>query len=224
MLDFNDAEPQMGPMGELIPDGTFVKLKLTIRPGGVDGPEPADRGLLRAAKKSDAKMLDCEFVILTGPYARRKIWQNFTVAGGKLDDKGRSIGGRISSSTFRAMIESATGLDPKDMSDEAKRKRTLASMSQLNGIEFGARIMIEPASQPGYQDQNRIANVLVRGDEQYEPVMRGETVPPEPVNARPRKVAAAANGGAQASMEPVWAGPGGTQTTAAPAQTPSWLS
>ena len=33
--DLNDAQPQMAPIGELIPDGTFAKVRLTIRPGGV---------------------------------------------------------------------------------------------------------------------------------------------------------------------------------------------
>ena len=33
--DLNDAQPQMAPIGELIPDGTFAKVRLTVRPGGV---------------------------------------------------------------------------------------------------------------------------------------------------------------------------------------------
>ena len=37
MYDLNDAEPQMAPMGELIPDGAFAKVKMTIRPGGLNG-------------------------------------------------------------------------------------------------------------------------------------------------------------------------------------------
>ncbi len=35
MYDLNDVEPQRA--GELIPDGTFAKVTMTIRPGGVDG-------------------------------------------------------------------------------------------------------------------------------------------------------------------------------------------
>ena len=84
--DLNDAQPQMAPIGELIPDGTFAKVRLTIRPGGVNGATPADAGLLKASQSSDARMLDCEFTVVDGPHARRKFWQSFTVAGGKLDD------------------------------------------------------------------------------------------------------------------------------------------
>lgn len=47
-----------------------------------------DAGLLKASQSSDAKMLDCEFTVVDGPHARRKFWQSFTVAGGKVDEKG----------------------------------------------------------------------------------------------------------------------------------------
>ena len=113
MYDLNDAQPQMAPIGELIPDGTFAKVAMTIRPGGLNGATPIDAGLLKASKSSDAKMLDCEFTVVEGQYARRKFWQNFTVAGGKLDEKGQSKGWNISKSTFRAMIDSALGLEPQ---------------------------------------------------------------------------------------------------------------
>jgi len=45
--DLNDAQPQMAPIGELIPDGTFAKVRLTIRPGGVNGASRMDAGLLK---------------------------------------------------------------------------------------------------------------------------------------------------------------------------------
>src|SRR6056297_1215877 len=98
-------------------------------------------------------MVDAEFTVGEGPYARRKFWQNFTVSGGKLDEQGRSIGWRISKSTFRAMVDSAHGLDPRDDGPEAKAKRVLAGLRKLDGLVFAARIMIEPASDPRYRDQ-----------------------------------------------------------------------
>ncbi len=208
--DFNDAQPQMMPVGELIPDGTFAKVRMSIRPGGVNGSVPMDAGLLKASAESDAKMLDCEFTVVEGPFVRRKFWQNFTVAGGKLDDKGQSKGWNISKASFRAMVDSALGLNPKDMSDAAKAKRVLQGLKQLDGITFVARIMVEPASDPKYRDQNRLANVVVPGDPQYDAVMKGETVTPDPINAKPRKLAAGTGG----QNAPAWA------TDAAPAQAP----
>ncbi|WP_096700138.1 hypothetical protein [Magnetospirillum sp. 15-1] len=206
--DLNDAQPQMMPTGELIPDGTFAKIRLSIRPGGVNGSTPMDAGLLKAASESDAKMLDCEFTVVEGPFVRRKFWQNFTVAGGKLDDKGQSKGWNISKSSFRAMVDSALGLNPKDMSEATKAKRLIQGLKQLDGITFAARIMVEPASDPKYRDQNRLANVVLPDEAQYAAIMKGEAVDPDPINAKPRKPVA----NSVASNAPAWA------TDAAPAQ------
>lgn len=233
MYDLNDAGPQMMPQGEPMPDGTFAKIRMNIRSGGVNGSVPMDAGLLTASKSSDAKMLDCEFTVAEGPFARRKFWQNFTVAGGKLDEKGQSKGWNISKATFRAMIDSALGLDPKDMSDGARQKRQIQGLKQLEGITFVGRIMVEPASDPKYKDQNRLANVVVPGEPQYLPVMKGEPVPPDPVNAKPRKAEA------PASNAPAWAteaapGPAAQQgggawaqpqsQPPAPSAGPAWLN
>ena len=201
--DLNDAQPQMAPIGELIPDGTFAKVRLTIRPGGVNGATPMDAGLLKASQSSDARMLDCEFTVVEGPHARRKFWQSFTVAGGKLDEKGQSIGWKISKSTFRAIVDSALGLDPRDESPAAKAKRVLPGLRHLEGIVFAARIMVEPASNPQYRDQNRIANVVLSDELHHAAIMRGEIVPPDPVNAPPRKAASVAAPGWQAPA-PAW--------------------
>ncbi|MCB1342898.1 MAG: hypothetical protein KDK24_17885 [Pseudooceanicola sp.] len=201
--DLNDAQPQLPPVSEPIPDGTFAKLRLTLRPGGVNGATPMDAGLLKASQSSDARTLDCEFTVVDGPHARRKFWQNFTVAGGKLDEKGQSIGWKISKSTFRAMVDSALGLNPKDETPAAKAKRVLPGLRHLDGIVFAARIMVEPASNPQYRDQNRLANVVLPDEPQHAPVMRGETVPPEPVNALPRKAASTPAAGWQAPA-PAW--------------------
>lgn len=203
MFDLNDAQPQMGPLGDLIPDGSFAQIRMTIRPGGVDGTTPIDAGLLRASRTSDARMLDCEFTVTEGPFARRKFWQNFTVAGGKLDERGQSKAWNISKSTFRAMVDSALGLDPCDESPAAREKRMLQGLKQLDGITFAARIMVEPASSAQYRDANKLANVVLPGDPHYDAIMKGVGVPPEPINARPRK-------GPETStvQAPAWSTPG----------------
>ncbi|MDI3469855.1 MAG: hypothetical protein OJF62_001918 [Pseudolabrys sp.] len=46
MFDMNDAEPQK--TGELIPDGTFAKVTMIVRPGGIDGQSEIDQALLKA--------------------------------------------------------------------------------------------------------------------------------------------------------------------------------
>ena len=57
-FDMNDVEPQTS--GELIPDGTFAKVVMTIRKGGTDGMSEVDRGLLKRSNQpgSDVLMLD----------------------------------------------------------------------------------------------------------------------------------------------------------------------
>jgi hypothetical protein len=161
MLDMNDAELPRNT--DILPDGSFVKITMQIRRGGLDGLGEADRGLLKGAKSpsSDVRMLDCEFTITDGPLARRKFWQTFTVMGGKLDDNGVSIGWKISKGMFRAMIDSALGLDPQDMSDAARGKRVLRGLSDLHGITFGAKLRVEPASDARYSETNKIDRVLV---------------------------------------------------------------
>lgn len=214
MFDMNDAEPQRST--DLIPDGTFAKVKLSIRRRGVDGQSEIDRGLLKAAVSSDAKMLDCEIAITDGPYAGRKLWQMYTVQGGKLDDKGVSIGWKISKSAFRAMIDSATGLDPNDMSDTAKAKRVIGGLAHLDGIVFVAKIKIEPANDPKYSDQNRIDHVVLPTEPEWRTVMDGGTVPAKPSIRRAAKAPAT-------EVQPGW-NQGATAQPAGAAAAPAWAS
>jgi len=215
--DLNDAAPQMAPTGELIPDGTFAKVMLKVRPGGSNGATAMDAGLLKASNHSDAKMLDCELTVTEGAFARRKFWQNFTVAGGKLDEKGQSKGWNISKSTFRAMIDSAIGLDPADTSQTAREKRVIGGLKHLDGITFAARIMVESSDNPNYRDSNKLANVVLPNEPAYAAIMRGDNVAPDPVKAPPRK--------SSAQTPPAWnaqapAQPSGSNAPQAPAAQP----
>jgi hypothetical protein len=217
-FDMNDAELPRG--SDLIPDGSFVKVAMDIRRGGLDGQGEADRGLLKAAKTpgSDVRMLDCEFTVVAGPHAKRKFWQMFTVAGGKVDEHGVSIGWKISKGTFRAMIDSALGLDPQDMSEPAKAKRMLRGLSDLQGITFAAKLRVEPASDPRYGDSNRLDRVVLPTDPEWRRIMDGEPVPAQPSTRPARTPAAVVN------TAPVWAPPGtgSTAGTNPPAQAPLW--
>ena len=208
--DMNDAELPRG--SDLIPDGSFVKATMTIRRGGDDGQGEMDRGLLKASKAagSDVKSLDCEFTVSAGPHIRRKFWQSFTVVGGKLDEHGVSIGWKISKGVFRAMIDSALGLDSQDMSEPAKAKRMLRGLSELSGITFAAKVRVEPASDPRYSDSNRLDRVVLPGEPEYARVMAGEGIAAAPTNrpARPPATGAA--------TPPAWSGQAAA-TPAAPA-------
>jgi hypothetical protein len=215
MFDMNDAEPQK--TGELIPDGTFAKVTMIIRPGGIDGQSEIDQALLKAPKdpSSDVRMLDCEFTVAEGPHAKRKFWQMFTVQGGKVDENGVSIAWKISKSTFRAMIDSALGLDPQDMSEAAKQKRVLRGLADLSGITFVAKIRIEASEDSRYGDQNRLDRVVLPTEKEWKLVMDGKDVPASPSRSR-------GAGSKAAAAQPAWSqttGPGG-QPAAAQSRSP----
>ena len=210
-FDMNDAEPQKN--GELIQDGTFAKVTMTLRPGGTDGQGEIDRGLLKASATpgSDVLMLDAEFTLVEGPQARRKFWQMFTVAGGKLDEQGQSIGWKISKSSLRAMIDSALGLDPHDMSEAAKAKRILRGLGDLNGITFVAKIKVEASDDPRYAPSNKLDRVVVPNEPEWRKVMDGEVLAPSP-STRARSKAAPST----PAPQPAW-GQGAAKPAPAPA-------
>jgi hypothetical protein len=201
MLDFSDVPPQQNT--DLIPDGSFVKVTTTIRRGGVDGQDETDRGLLKASTTpgSDVLSLDCEFTGVEGRHARRKFWHNFTVAGGKVDEKGASIGWNISKRTIRAMIDSALGLDPDDRSEDANAKRRLRGLADLDGITFVAKITVEPSNDPRYPDKNKLDRPVLPNEQEWRAVMNGEDVPPSP--SRPRSASSGA-GSASGAAKPAW--------------------
>ena len=212
-FDMNAAEPQK--TGDLIPDGSFAKITMAIRPGNVDGQSEIDKGLLKASNSlgSDVLMLDAEFTVVEGPHAKRKFWQMFTVSGGKVDESGVSIGWKISKSTFRAMIDSALGLNPEDMSEEAKTKRVLRGLKDFDGITCVAKIKVEPSSNPQYSDSNKIDKIVQPNEAEWRKIMDGEAVPAAPGNrSRPAQKA-------PASTAPAWgSNSGSAPNSTAPAQ------
>ena len=217
MYDLNDTEPMRA--SEIIPDGTFAKVTMTIRPGGVDGPFEIDRGLLKpsGSAASDVLSLDCEFTVTEGPLARRKFWHGFTVSGGKVDDKGASVGWNISKKMFRAMIDSALGLDPNDMSDATKAKRQLRGLADFDGITFVAKVAVEISE--GYADKNKLDRPVLPNEKEWALVMEGKDVPPSP---SPRKKASKP-AEPQGTAAPAWGRPAAAAAPA-PAATaaPAW--
>lgn len=240
-FDMNDAEPQK--TSEIIPDGTFAKVTLTLRKGGLDGESEIDKGLLKPSNSpgSDVLMLDCEFTVVEGPHVRRKFWQMLTVSGGKVDEKGISLGWKITKSTIRAMIDSALGLDPTDMSDATKAKRVLRGFADLNGITFIAKIKVESSDNPRYSDSNKLDRVVLSTEPEWRKVMDGVDVPPAPHGGRKKTSSPATANAAPAwgqnappaASAPAWNQPQPQQTpasnastaaTPAAAQGPAWLN
>ena len=153
-IDYTDAPEQRsdGP----IPDGTTATVQLTIRPGGA-----GDGGLLKRSAKGDCEMLDCEFILVDSPHAKRKFWENMVVAG---TINGHAQAADISRGKLRAMLKSARGIKPSDMSAEARKART-AELADFDGLRFIAKIGVEKGGPKkdgsgDYPDKNYLATVI----------------------------------------------------------------
>lgn len=178
MFDFNNAAPQRP---DVIPDGTFVPLRMRYKEGGYSLPgADGDEGLFRKSKSSETVMLECEFEVTGGRYAEQKFYQFLTVKG--QDDKGWNITSR----TIRAMLESAYNIQPSDVSESATARRNLQNLRSIDGIEFFGKITIEQSE--GWPDKNKLDRVVTPDQPEYALLVAGKEVPPKPRSAssRPR--------------------------------------
>src|SRR5262249_2983910 len=104
---------------------------MNIRPGNA-GPD----GLFKRSKSGDAEGLDVEFTCVEGEYAKRKFW-SFMILNGTTD--GHATAGDITMRRLRAILESARGIKPTDVSEAAKKAR-VAKYADFDGLRFMARI------------------------------------------------------------------------------------
>jgi hypothetical protein len=148
MVDYNQAGAQRS--FDVIPDGTIVVVQINIRPGdtGADG-------LLKRSNNGQAEGLDAEFTVVEGEYAKRKFW-SFMVVSGTTD--GHEQAADITRRRLRAILESAKGIKPEDVSEAAKAARN-AEYADFDGLRFMCRLGIEPA-RGDYKAKNIIAEVV----------------------------------------------------------------
>ena len=95
---------------ELIPHNTIVTTQMRIRPGNA-GPD----GLYKRTAKGDAEGLDSEFVVLDGPYVKKKFWDFFLLAGTTDGQKEMVVTNR---GRLKKILESARGIKKGDTSAE----------------------------------------------------------------------------------------------------------
>jgi len=135
--DFNDAEQQQS--FDLIPKGTVAKVRMTIKPGAYDDPAQGwAGGYATQSFDTGSIYLACEFVVLEGEYAKRKLWSNV----GLHSPKGQTWAS-MGRSFIRAALNSARNVLPQDNSPQAAAARRIQGFHELDGIEFVARIDIE---------------------------------------------------------------------------------
>lgn len=205
--DFNDADTQSG--FDLIPKGTLVPVRMTIKPGGFD--EPAQGwtgGYATQSFETGAVYLSAEFVVTGGDFAKRKLWSNI----GLYSAKGPTWG-QMGRSFIRAALNSARNVHPQDNSPPAVAARRIAGFHELDGLEFLARVDIEKDAKGG--DRNVVKLAVEPDHPDYARLMgvpaRAHGAPSAPTA---RAAAAPAHSPAPASAAPA----------RAPTGKPAWAS
>jgi len=139
--NFNDAQAH-SPY-TLLPKGTIAPVRMTIKPGGYDDAAQGwTGGYATQSLNTGSVYLAVEFVVLDGPFARRKIWGLI----GLFSPKGRAWGD-MGRSFVRAALNSARNVASDDLSPDASAARCISGLQELDGIEFVAQIDQEKDSQ-----------------------------------------------------------------------------
>jgi hypothetical protein len=196
--DFNDAEQQQS--FDLIPKGTVAPVRMTIKPGGHDDAAQGwTGGYATQSFETGSIFLACEFVILDGEYARRKMWSNV----GLHSSKGPAWG-NMGRTFIRAVLNSSRNIQPQDNSPQAAAARRIQGFNELDGIEFVARIDVE---KDGRGEMRNVVKMAVEPDQTDYP--RGATSaaqrPAATYQAPPASSAPAQAQRAPVSGKPSWA-------------------
>jgi hypothetical protein len=89
--DFNDAESQQSGF-DLIPKGTIVPVRMTIKPGGYDDPTQGwGGGYATESFNTGSIYLAAEFVVTAGDHAKRKMWRPALQEGADLGADGSQL-------------------------------------------------------------------------------------------------------------------------------------
>ena len=153
-FDYTDAPEQRGT--ELIPADTVATVQLTIRPGGA-----GEGGLLKRSKHGGCEMIDAEFVVVDGPHAKRKLWENLIVSG---STDGHTKAAEISRGKLRAILRSHAGLSPTTGGGTQARTAELGDFNACaSSPRSGSRRAAKGATAgESYPDRNTLQRSLRR--------------------------------------------------------------
>lgn len=191
--DFNSADDQSG--FDVIPKGTLVKVRMTIKPGGHDDASQGwTGGWATRSNTTGAVYLNCEFVVLEGKYARRKIWSLIGLYSAKGPDWAN-----IGRAFIKGILNSSRGVSNKDNSPAAQNARRINGLGDLDGVEFAARIDIEK-DQNG-DDKNVIKLAITPDNKDYTSLMGAVSV----AASAPQSNSDQSTSASSASNLPSWA-------------------
>jgi len=170
--DFNNAENQQS--FDVIPNNTLAKVRMTIKPGGHDDQNQGwDGGYATRNQVTGSAYLSCEFVVLEGEFARRKVWSLIGLhspKGPEWSNMGRSF--------IKGILNSAKGISENDDSQKAQSARRINSIADLNHIEFVAKITVSQ-DQNG-NNRNEIKSAITADHKDYAKIMGNIAVPDQP--------------------------------------------
>jgi hypothetical protein len=180
----------------LIPNGTVATVSIHIRAGNV-----GEDNMLKRSTAGDCEMLDLEFTVVDGSYKGRKFWQYLIITG---TTDGQKQMATDSLGVLKAILDSALGLKPKDVSAEARAARTVG-VKKFEGMNFIAKIGIEVGAprkdgSGNWADKNILAGVITPDKTDWHPVEQ-----PPPFNGGGDSAAPTSSAPAAPVERPEWA-------------------
>lgn len=178
MIDLSQEQEQKSAYGP-VPSGSRVLVRITI-----EKPKYASQDdELVAMAKTGLLQLFCRLEVAAGSYEGVAWYENITLPSRAQNirltegqQKACGSGGR----TLRAIVEAVRAVDPKDKSQQADRKRILNSWSDLDGMEFPARLGISKEPYEGKDGRmywsNTLGRILPCTDKEYQEIMNGGEV------------------------------------------------
>ena len=168
-IDFNNSENQSN--FDLIPNGTLAKVRMSIKPGGYDDQNQGWVGGYATRNEATGSIyLSCEFVILEGEYAKRKVWGIL----GLHSNKGPEWG-NMGRSFIKAILNSARGFSESDNSSAAQSARKINGIGDLDGIEFVAKITTKKDQNEELRNEIRFA--ITPDNKDYKAIMGSIAAP-----------------------------------------------
>ena len=78
---------------------------------------------------------------------------------------------------IRAILESAKGINPKDVSEIAVAARQISSFDELNNLDVIIKIGVEHDKSGQYQDKNRVIAIITPDNFAYVEFINGQDIP-----------------------------------------------
>ena len=176
--DFNNSDNQQ--VFDVIPNNTLAKVRMQIRPGGYDDANQGWNGGYTTRNDNTGSIyLSCEFVVLEGEFARRKIWSLI----GLHSEKGPEWA-NIGRSFIKAILNSSKGFKESDVSEAAQNARRIKGLADLDGIEFLAKITV--AKDQNGNAKNEIKFAITPDHKDYAKLMGNISISPQTSNTQPQ--------------------------------------